>query len=188
MPPLCKSELLKIRELDAKPQWVYASLLALSTLLWCREVPAHEYVSRFPHKEKFTDVTLDDLAPVMDSDAADTEVWCVESMNDEEIDRLRAFVLAVWTFTVASLSAYRGKRGLDPKGSADPREMDEEDPGLPARSQGCTGAAEEEVVACRLVAADPTTRGPQAQMGRRHNHCGVGALWPQQGGPHQQGP
>ena len=32
--PLCKSELLKIRELDAKSQCVYASLLALFTLLW----------------------------------------------------------------------------------------------------------------------------------------------------------
>ena len=39
---LCKAELLKIREPDAKPQWVHASLLALSTLLWRREVPAHE--------------------------------------------------------------------------------------------------------------------------------------------------
>ena len=91
VPPLCKSELLQTRELDAKPQWVYASPLALSTLLWHREVPAHEYVSGFRDKEKFTDVTLDDMAPVMDSDAADTEVWCLESMNDEEIDRLRAF-------------------------------------------------------------------------------------------------
>ena len=55
-------------------------------------------------------------------------------------------------FTVTSLSVYRGKRGLDRKGSADPRETEGEDPGLPARSQGCTGAAEEEVVARRLVA------------------------------------
>ena len=47
VPPLCKSELLKICDLDTKPQWVYASLIALSTLLWRREVPAHEYVSRF---------------------------------------------------------------------------------------------------------------------------------------------
>ena len=100
VPPLSKAELLKVRELDAKPQWVYASLLALSTLLWRREVPAHEYVTRFRDKDKFTDVTLDDLAPVMDSDAADTEVWCLESMNDDEMDRLKAFVLAVWTFTV----------------------------------------------------------------------------------------
>ena len=83
MPPLSKVELVKVRELDAKPQWVYASLLALSTLLWHREVPAHEYMSRFQDKEKFTDVTVDDLAPVMDFDAADTEVWCLESMNDE---------------------------------------------------------------------------------------------------------
>ena len=88
-------------------------------LLWRKEVLAHEYASRFRHKEKFIDVTPDDLAPVMDSDAADTEVWCSESMNDEEIDKLRAFVLAVWTFTVTSLSAYRGKRGVDPKGVAD---------------------------------------------------------------------
>ena len=72
---MSKAELLKVRELDAKPQWVYASLLALSKLLWRREVPAHEYVSRFRDKEKFTRVTLDDAAPVMDSDAADTELW-----------------------------------------------------------------------------------------------------------------
>ena len=97
--PLCKAGLPKVRELDAKPQWVYASLLPLLTLLWRREVPSHEYVSRFRNKEKFTNVTLDDLAPIMDSDASDTEVRCLESMNDEEIDRLRAFVLAVWTFT-----------------------------------------------------------------------------------------
>ena len=68
----------------------------------------HKYVSRFRDKDKFTDVTLDDLALVMDSDAADTEVWCLESMNADEIDRLKAFVLAVWTFTVTSLSAYHG--------------------------------------------------------------------------------
>ena len=152
VPPLCKSELLKITVLDAKPQWFYASLLALSTLLWRKEVPAHKYVSRFRDKEKFTYVTLDDLAPVMDCDAANTEVWCLESMNDEEIDRLRALVMPVWTFTVTSLSAYGGKRGLDSKGSADPRETEEEDHGLRARSQGCTGAAEEEVVVCKLVA------------------------------------
>ena len=119
VPPLSKAELLKLRELDAKPPWVYASLLALSTLLWRREVPAHEYVSHFRDKEKFTDVNLDDLAPVMDSDSADTEVWCPESMDDNEIDRLKAFVLAVWTFTVTPPSAYRGKRGLDPKGAVD---------------------------------------------------------------------
>ena len=47
MPPLCKAEVLRVQELDAKPQWVYASLLALSTLLWRREVPANEHVSRF---------------------------------------------------------------------------------------------------------------------------------------------
>ena len=88
----------------------------------------------------------------MDSDAADTEVWCLESMNDDEIDRLKAFVLAVWTFMVMSLSAYRGKRGLDPKGAVDQREAEDDEPSLPARSQGCTGAAEEEVVARRLAA------------------------------------
>ena len=117
-----------------------------------REVPAHKYVSRFRDKKKFTDVTLDDLGPMMDSDAADTKVWCLESMNDEDINRLRAFVVAVWTFIVTSLSALRGKRGLDPKGVADQREVEDEDPSLPARSQSCTGAAEEEVVARRLVA------------------------------------
>ena len=152
VPPLSKAELLKVRELDAKPQWVYASLLASSTLLWRREVPTHEYVSHFRDKDKSTDVTLDDLAPVMDSNAADTEVWCLESMNDDEIDRLKAFVLAILTFTVTSLSAYRGKRGLDPKEAVDQREAEDNEPSLPARSQGCTGAAEEEVVARRLVA------------------------------------
>ena len=133
VPPLSKAKLLKVSELDAKPQWVYATLLALSTLLWRTEVPAHEYVSRFPDKEKFTDVTLDDLAPVMDSDAADTKVWCLESMNDEEIDKLKAFVAAVWTFTVTSLSAYHGKRGPDPKGAVDQREAEDDEPILPAR-------------------------------------------------------
>ena len=87
-----------------------------------------------------------------DSDATDTEVSCLESMDDDEIDRLKAFVLAVWTFTVTSLSAYRGKRGLDPKGAVDHKEADDDEPSLPARSQGCTGAAEEEVVARRLAA------------------------------------
>ena len=72
-------------------------------------------------------------------------------MNDEETDRLRAFVLAVWMFTVTSLSAYRGQRGLDPRRLVDQREAEDEDPGLPARSQGCTGAAEEEVVERRPV-------------------------------------
>ena len=116
-------------------------------------------MSRFRDNEKFTDVTLDDVAPVMDSDAANTEVWCLESIHDEEIDRLRAVVLAVWTFTVTSLSVYHGKRGLDPKGAADQREPEEEvreaedeDCGMPARSQGCTVAGEEELVAGRLVA------------------------------------
>ena len=37
--PLCKAEVVKVRQLDSKPQWVFASLLALSTLLWRREVP-----------------------------------------------------------------------------------------------------------------------------------------------------
>ena len=32
VPPLCKAEVVKVRELDSKPQWVFASLLALSTL------------------------------------------------------------------------------------------------------------------------------------------------------------
>ena len=117
VPPLSKAEVLKVRELDAKPQWVYASLLALSTLLWRGEVPAHEYVSRFRDKEKFTNVTLDDLAPLTDSDAAHTEVWCLDWIDDDEIERLKAFIVAVWTFTVTSLSRYRGKRGLDPKGT-----------------------------------------------------------------------
>ena len=152
VPPLSKAELPKVRELDAKPQWVYASLLALSTLLWRTEVPAHEYVSRFRDKEEVTDVTLDDLAPVRDSDAADTEVWCLESMNDDEIDMRKAFVLAVWTFTITSLSAYRGKKGLGPKGVVDQREAEDDKPSLPARSQGCIGAAEEAVVARRMAA------------------------------------
>ena len=148
VPPLSKAAPLKVRELDAKPQWVSASLLPLSTLLWRREVPAHEYVSRFRDKESI-DVTVDDLAPEMDSDAADTGVWCLESMNDDEIDRPKAFVLAVWTFAVTSLSASRGKRGLDPKGAVDQREAEDDEPSLPATMQGCKGAAEEEVVASR---------------------------------------
>ena len=111
-----------------------------------------KYVSRFRDKENFADVTVDDLAPVAYSDAADTEVWRLESMDDDEIDRLKAFVLALWTFTVTSLSAYRGRRGLDPKGAVDHKEEDDDEPSLPARSQGCTGAAEEEVVARRLAA------------------------------------
>ena len=82
----------------------------------------------------------------------DTKVRCLESMNDDESDRLNAFVLAVWTFTVTSLSLHRGRRGLDPKGAADQREAEDDKPSLPARSQGCTGAAEEEVVARRLAA------------------------------------
>ena len=85
-----------------------------------------------------TNVTLDDLAPAAVSDAADTEVWCLESMDDDEIYRLKAFVVAVWTFTVTSLSAYQGKRGLDPKGAVDEKEADDDEASLPARSQGCT--------------------------------------------------
>ena len=73
-------------------------------------------------------------------------------MNDDEIERLKAFVLAVWTFTVTSLSAYRGKRGLDPKGAVGRREAEDDEPRLPARSHGCIGATEEEVVAPRLAA------------------------------------
>ena len=57
----------------------------------------------------------------------------------------------VWTFTVRSLPAYRGKKGLDPKGAADQREAEDDEPSLPARSQGCTGAAEEEVGERRFV-------------------------------------
>ena len=63
VPPLSKAELLKVRELSAKPQWVYAILLALSTLLWRRKKAAHKYVTRFRDKDKFTDVTLDDRGP-----------------------------------------------------------------------------------------------------------------------------
>ena len=115
-------------------------------------MPAHEYVSRFRDKEKFANVNVDDLAPVANSDAPNPEVWCLESMDDDEIHRLKAFVLVVWTFTVTSLSAYWGKRGLGAKGAVDQREADDDDPSLPARSQVCTGAAEEEVVARRLAA------------------------------------
>ena len=73
-------------------------------------------------------------------------------MKDEQIQRLKAFVLAMWMFTVTSLSAYHGKRGLDPKVSADPREAEDEDPGLQMQSSRYMGAIEEEVVARRLVA------------------------------------
>ena len=52
---------------------------------------------------------------MLSSNAADTGVWCLESLNDEEINGLTAFVLAVWTLTVTSLSACRGKRGHDPE-------------------------------------------------------------------------
>ena len=53
---------------------------------------------------------------------------------------------------IGSALRYRGKRGLDPKGAVDQREAGDSEPSLPARSQGCTGAAEEEVVARRLLA------------------------------------
>ena len=147
-----KAELLRVPESDAKPQWVYAPLPACSTVLWRKEAPPHEYVSRTWDKEKFADVTLEDVARVVDSDAADTEVWCLESMDHDDIDRLKAFILAVWTFTVTSFPTYRGKRGLDPKLAVDQKEADDNEPSVPARSQGCTGAVEEEVVARRLAA------------------------------------
>ena len=115
-------------------------------------MPAHEYVSRFWVKEKFSNVTVDDLAPMMDSGAADTDVWCLESIDDDEIGWLKASVMAVWTFMVTSLSAYTGKQGLDPKGAVDQREREHDEPSLPTRSQGCTRAAEEELVARKLVA------------------------------------
>ena len=152
VPPLCKAEIVKVRELDSKPQWVFASLLALSTLLWRREVPQHEYVSKYKDKEKFTDAILDELAPVVDADSADTEVWQLESMDDDELTRLRSFVQAVWTFTVTSLSAYRGKKGLDPGPVGEGSDAAEDASDVPVLSAGCTGAAEEEVVGRRLQA------------------------------------
>ena len=93
--PLCKAELLKVRDLDSKLQWVFARLASLSTLLWRREVPAHEYVFRFRDKEKFTDATMHELAPVLDNDTIDNETWRLQSMDDAELDRRKAFVLAV---------------------------------------------------------------------------------------------
>ena len=66
----------------------YASLLALSTLLWRKEVPAHEYVSRFRDKDKFTDVTLDDLAPLM---------WCVVYGLWSVVFRLWLVVCGLWS-------------------------------------------------------------------------------------------
>ena len=144
VPPSGKAELLKVRELDSKPQWVFASLLALSSLWWRTDVPAHEYVSRFRDKEKFADAMLDKLALVTDADAVDNEAWCLESMDDPEIERMRAFVNAVWTFTATSLSAYRGKCRLEAKSQPRP---DDEEHEMPARSQGCTGVAEEDLVA-----------------------------------------
>ena len=53
---------------------------------------------------------------------------------------------------MTSVSTYRGKRSLDPKGAVDEREAEDDEPSLPARSQSCTGAAEAEAVARRLVA------------------------------------
>ena len=152
VPPLCKAEVVKVRELDSKPRWVFASLLALSTLLWRRELPQHEYVSKYKDKEKFTDATLDELAPVVDVDFADTEVWRLESMDDDEITRLRGFVQAVWTFTVTSLSPYRGKKGLDPRPVDEGSDAAEDASDVPVLSAGCTGAADEEVVGRRLQA------------------------------------
>ena len=111
-----------------------------------------QYVSRFRDKDNFTDVVLDELAPVLDTAAMDNEVWCLELTDDGEIERLKAFVLAVWTFTVTSLSACRGKHLLEPKTQSGQRDPDEEEHEMLARSQGCTGAAEEDVVAKRLVA------------------------------------
>ena len=152
VPPLCKAEVLKVRELDSKPQWVFASLLALSPLLWRREVPKHEYVSKYKDKEKFTDATLDELAPVVDADSADTEVWQLESTDDDEFTRLRGFVQAVGTFTVTSLSAYRGKKGLDPRPVDERSDAAEDASDVPVLSAGCTGAADKEVVGRRQQA------------------------------------
>ena len=115
------------------------------TTTLCRDSIAWRPTGQRPHQSS---------PPVMDSDAADTEVWCLESIDDDEIDRLKAFVLAVWTFTATSVSAYRGKRGLDPKRAVNEKQADDDDPSLPARSQGCTGAAEEEVVSRRLAAME----------------------------------
>ena len=79
-------------------------------------MPAHEYVSRFRDKDNITDVTLDDPAPVLDSDGTDTEAWCLEFMNDDENGTLKAFVLAVWTFAVTSSPRTEVKGALTPKG------------------------------------------------------------------------
>ena len=91
---------------------------------------------------------LDELAPVVDADAVGNEAWCRESMDDTEIERMRAFVNAVWTFSVAGLSAYQGN-GLEAKSQPGP---DEEEHEMPVRSHGYTGAAEEDVGAKRLPA------------------------------------
>ena len=152
VPPLCNAEVVKVRESDSKPQWVFASLLALSTLLWHREVPQHEYVSKYKDKEKFTDTTLDELAPLVDADSADTGVWQLQSMDDDEITRQRDFVQAVCTFTVTSPSAYRVRKGLDPRPVDEWSDAAEGDTDVPVLSASCTGAADEEVGGRRLQA------------------------------------
>ena len=82
---------------------------------------------------------------MVDADSADTAVWQLESMDDDEITRLRGFVQAVWMFTVTSLSAYRGKKGLDPRPIDEGSDAAEEASDVPVLSAGCTGAADEEV-------------------------------------------
>ena len=89
---------------------------------------------------------------MVDADSADTEVWQLESMDDDEITRLRGFVQAVWTFTVTSLSAYRGKKGLDPRPVDERPDAAEDASDVPVLSAGCTGAVDEEVVGRRLQA------------------------------------
>ena len=73
-------------------------------------------------------------------------------MDDDEITRLRGFVQAVWTFTVTSLSAYRRKKGLDPRPVDEGWDAAEDASDVPVLSAGCTGAADEEVVGRRLQA------------------------------------
>ena len=72
-----------------------------------------------------------------------------ERRGDRQTEGLRLGVLDVHGDVPIRLPR---KRGLDPRGVADQREAEGEDPGLPSRSQGCTGAAEEQVVARRVVA------------------------------------
>ena len=86
--------MLKVRDLDSRPQWVVASLLAMSTLLLRREVPAHVYLSRFRDKDKFTGVASDEPTPLWDADAMDNAMWCPESLDVTEIQRPKAFVQA----------------------------------------------------------------------------------------------